>query len=133
MYDTKPEGMVNYLKHYGYHFSKKAYEYAVKQMRFKNDSTGKLERLELYPKEKVDEILHRNNITLENDVMYDAAYVMCMCRADFYRSSITDEAHLARFVKDVIDDVDAVDGQVFNRWYADMVRAGIPIDWDEIM
>lgn len=33
---------------------------------------------------------------------------------------ITDEA---------VDDVDGYDGIVFNRWYADMCRKGVQVDW----
>ena len=46
-------------------------------------------------------------------------------------SSIPDENHLAKYVNDVINDVDGYDGLPFNRWYADMVHKGIPIDWHE--
>ena len=38
-----------------------------------------------------------------------------------------------RYVKDVIDDVDDYDGLVFNRWYTDMCRTGIAIDWEEML
>lgn len=31
--------------------------------------------------------------------------------------------------EDVIDDVDGYDGIAFNRWYADMCRKGIQVDW----
>lgn len=30
-------------------------------------------------------------------------------------------------------DPDGYDGLVFNRWYADMCRQGIPIDWHEFI
>jgi hypothetical protein len=56
-----------------------------------------------------------------------------MCKADFYGSSIVDDAHLVKYVKDVIDDEDGYDGIVFNRWYADMCKKGIPIDWEEML
>lgn len=56
-----------------------------------------------------------------------------MCKADFLGSSVPDEAHLAKYVKDVLDDDDAYDGIVFNRWYADMCRKGIVIDWEEMI
>lgn len=39
----------------------------------------------------------------------------------------------AVFVKDTIDDPDAVDGQVFNMFYSDMCLKGIPIDWEEML
>ena len=37
--------------------------------------------------------------------------------------------HPGYYVKDVIDDVDGYDGIVFNRWYADMCRKGVQVDW----
>ena len=40
-----------------------------------------------------------------------------------------DGLHLCLYVKDVIDDVDGYDGIAFNRWYADMCRKGIQVDW----
>jgi hypothetical protein len=52
---------------------------------------------------------------------------------DFFGSSIIDEKHLALYVKDVIDDKDGYDGIVFNRWYADMVFQGIPIEWEDMV
>ena len=54
-------------------------------------------------------------------------------RADFLGSSIADEAHLALYVRDVVDDPDQADGFIFNRWYADTVRSGIPVDWEGIL
>jgi hypothetical protein len=44
-------------------------------------------------------------------------------------SSVPDGLHLCLYVKDVIDDVDGYDGIAFNRWYADMCRKGIQVDW----
>lgn len=68
-----------------------------------------------------------------NDVPLNYVYVANMCKADFLGSSIDDERHLCLYVKDVIDDPDGYDGLVFNRWYADMCRQGIPIDWHEFI
>lgn len=44
-------------------------------------------------------------------------------------NSVPDGLHLCLYVKDVIDDVDGYDGIAFNRWYADMCRKGIQVDW----
>ena len=49
--------------------------------------------------------------------------------ADYLGSSVPDGLHLCLYVKDVIDDVDGYDGIAFNRWYADMCRKGIQVDW----
>ena len=65
--------------------------------------------------------------------MYDYVYVATMCKADYLRSSIKDENHLALYVKDTIDDVDASNETTFRRWLATMIGNGIPIDWDELL
>ena len=84
-------------------------------------------------KEQVSEILNKYNITLDHNQLFDFVYVYNMGNNDFMGSSIIDERHLAMYVKDVIDDKDAYDGIVFNRWYADTVRLGIPIEWEEML
>ena len=130
-YDEIPDGMRRYLSHYGWHFNKKLYEYAAEQMW--SEKNGKKDPVKAYTKEEIDELMMQNGIELDNDILHDAAYVATMCKADFLGRSITDEAHLAQYVKDYIDDPDAPDGTPMARWYATMVRAGIPVDWYEVL
>ena len=130
-YDTLPEDMINYLRYNGRHFNKKLLDFAVSKMTTKVD--GKEEKLNPITKKQLSDLLDKYSIKLENNVLYDAVYVANMCKADFLGSSIIDEGHLALYVKDVIDDVDGYEGLVFNRWYADTVRKGIPIDWSEVL
>lgn len=80
-----------------------------------------------YTKETVESLLKTNNIRLDNNVGYDAVYVANMAKADFYGSSIADDAHLAKFIKDYLDDPDGYDGIVFTRFYADCIGSGTPI------
>ena len=70
----------------------------------------------------------RHLLKMSNDY-YDAVFVANMCKADYLGSSVPDGLHLCLYVKDVIDDVDGYDGIAFNRWYADMCRKGIQVDW----
>ena len=65
--------------------------------------------------------------------MYDYVFVATMCKADYLGSSIKDENHLALYVKDTIDDVDASNETTFRRWLATMIGNGMPIDWDELL
>lgn len=123
-YDDRPASMKRYLKYYGQHFNKKLCDFAVSQM-----DHGKTP----VPKESVQNILNKHNITLDNNQLFDFVYVYNMGNNDFLGSSILDEKHLALYVKDVIDDEDGYDGIVFNRWYADTVVKGIPIEWDEML
>lgn len=131
-WDDMPRDMKKYLKNYGYHFNKKIYEFAVEHM-FRKKKDGSKERIEPSEKDKVDELLKKHNITLENNVMYDAAYVYSMAIADFFGKSLPNEQYVAMWVRDKIDDVDQPDGYIFNEWYAKMCYAGIPIDWTEFV
>lgn len=131
-YDIRPEGMTNYLRYNGLHFNHKMCDFAVKNMT-KSGVNGKEEKLNPLSKEQVDVILAKYNVTLKNNQLYDYVYIANMVKADFYGSSIEDDKHLALYVKDVIEDIDGPDGFIFNRWYADMCRAGISIDWEEMI
>ena len=124
LYDDRPTDMKRYLKYFGQHFNKRLCQFAVSKMKH-----GKTP----VTKEQVDRVLKKHGITLENNELYDYVYVYNMGNNDFMGSSIADEKHLAMYVKDVIDDIDGYDGIVFNRWYADTVVQGIPIEWNEML
>lgn len=133
MYDEIPDEMRRYLKQYGWHFNKKACEFAVSLMRKKNTTTGTLDRVEIMTKEQVDALLAKYNVNLENNVDYDYIYVANMAKADVYKSSIPDEQHLAMYIKDIVDDVDAGDGEIMREWDAKMTSRGIAVEWDDIL
>ena len=130
-YDIKPEGMINYLRYNGPHFNKKLCEFAVSLMEKKVGNM--MSPIVPMTKDDIDKLLKDNNITIKGGQLYDHVFVANMCKADFLGSSIVDNLHLAMYVKDVLDDDDAYDGIVFNRWYADMCRKGIVVDWDEMI
>lgn len=132
-YGKMPDEMKDYLRHNGWHFNHKAFDYAVSLMK-KKGASDKLEKLaEPYTKEQVDELLKKHGITIENNVGYDAAYVANMVKADFWKSSIEDEMHLAKYIKDTLDDPDGSDGNVMFCWYAKMLRGGMPVYWEDIL
>lgn len=126
-YDQRPQDMIKYLSNYGWHFTRKMCDFATSKM----VKDGK--RLNVLEKSKVDTILKNAGITLENNQLYDYVYVANMAYADFYGSSIVNDSQLAKYIKDVIEDEDGYDGLVFNRWYADMCKLGIAIDWEEMV
>lgn len=127
MYDELPKYMRKYLQNYGWHFNKALCQYAVSLMK----KGGK--PLESLSKEYVDKMLSINGIKLAKNVGNDYVFVANMGKADYYGSSITDEKHLALYIKDTIDDEDAGDGTTMRRWYATMVANGEMIDWEEFI
>ena len=133
IYDDMPIEMKRYISNYGFHFNRKAYNYAVSFMKKRNIKTNHEENVEPYTKAYVDEILTKYNIELKNKIMYDYVFVATMCKADYLGSSIEDERHLALYIKDTIDDVDADSSTTFRRWMQTMIGNGMPIDWSEII
>lgn len=131
--DFMPIEMKAYLRNNGFSFSKRACEWAISQMKKENPATKKEEKIEPWSKEKVDDLLNKHNITLENNIGYNYVYICNMLVADSYKSSIEDELHLAKAIKDKIDDIDASPRLVFKEWITHMDDSGIPIDWESIM
>ena len=70
---------------------------------------------------------------LQDPILYDHVFVANMAKADFYKSSIPDEQHLALYVKDYLEDPDGTDELPFRRWLATMVGIGEPIEWEDIL
>ncbi len=130
--DKYPSGMEDYLAFNGWHFNKKMCEWAVSKM-YKINVAKRKEYISPYTKETVENLLKANNVKLDNEVGYDAVYVANMAKADFYGSSISDDAHLAKFIKDYLDDPDGYEGIVFTRFYADCIGSGTPIMWEDML
>ena len=131
-YDEIPEGMKAYINNYGCHFNKKLCAEAVSRM-YTEDENGNEKHLRPYTKEQIDNLLKSNGIMLKRNKLYDAVYVANMCLNDFFGKAVPDEGHLAMYIRDVIDDPDADEGFVFNRWYADQMFMGNPIEWEEML
>lgn len=132
-YDTYPSGMKNYLSIYGWHFSKKMCEWAVSRMYKKEEENKPEQPNSNYTRDKVDILLKRYDLKLENNKGYDDVYIANMCKFDFLGSSIDNEIKLAQFIKDYIDDADAYEGMPFTRFYADCIGSGTPIIWEDMI
>lgn len=90
--------------------------------------------IKAFTKEQIDEKLTSQNIKLEYNELHDYVYVANMCKADFLGQSVPDDDyHLCLYIKNVIDDPDGYDGQVFYRWLSDVEGMNIHVDWEEFV
>ena len=128
-----PSGMRSYLRAYGYNLNKKACEFAVGKMKRMNPATGKKESVDYMNKDAVEELLKKQGIVIEHNEGYNFVYAANMAKADFWKSSIDDDAHLAKMIKDIIDDADNPGGNLFRKWLADADALGFVIEWDDIL
>lgn len=127
---TFPKGMEEYLQYYGWHFSKRMEEWAASKMY--KEINGKRAYITAYTKEDVEALMERSGVECK-DITYDAVYVANMAKADFLGSSIIDEVHLAKYIKDVCQDPDGYEGMQFTRFYADCIGSGTPINWEDMI
>lgn len=118
-YDIKPKDFINYLRYYGHHFNKKLCEFACKHL-------SKPE----YSKDKINELLKIYQIEIPDTELYDIIYVANWCNSILYGSSISDEKHFMLFIKDLFEKESDL---IFNRWYADMAKKGIAIEWSDMI
>ena len=128
-----PMEMKAYLRNNGFAFSKKACEFAVGLLRKENPATKKEEKIEPWTKDQVEDLLKKHNIVLENNVGYNHVYAANMLKADMFKSSIEDELHLAKAIKDKIDDIDASPRLIFKQWITHADDSGIPIPWEDLL
>lgn len=131
--DKRPYYMDVYLKHHGPHFNKQLLDFAISKMR-KLDINRRDIIIKPFSRDEVEKILLDNNVTIRTkDILNDHVYVANSAKFDLIGSSIEDDLHLARYIKNVIDDSDGYDGMVFSHWYVDMCKKGIPIDWEQMI
>lgn len=113
-----------YLAEMGWHFNEKACDYAVQYLKDKNNKP-----IKPWGKNDVDDMLKRQNVTLEHNKGWDYVYVANMAKSDMDGSPLADEKSITNYVKIVIDDVDAADGEIMGCWYVKMLFRHIPVDW----
>lgn len=125
-----PEDLETYMSYYGAHFNKRLYEFATSLMRKEDKASGRMVKVIPPAMEEVKASLATYNVEIEPNHIYDAMYLSAMVKADYWGSSIEDEEHMARYIKDVICDPDGYDGIVFCRFIADCTAKGIAVFWD---
>lgn len=120
----QPSAKEMYIAEMGWHFNEKACQYAVQYLKDRNNKP-----IKPYSKEEVDELLKKQNVTLSNNKGWDYVYVANMAKSDMDGSPLADDKSIANYIKIVIDDVDAADGEIMGCWYVKMIFRHIPVDW----
>lgn len=129
--DKFPSGMEEYLSYYGWHFSKKMFEWATSRM-YKKSGDSK-QYIDVITKDHFEEMLKAYRVQLDCTFEYDCLYVVNMAKADFYGSSLQDERALLLYVKDYTEDPDGYEGLPFTRFYADCIGSGVAIPWEDVI
>lgn len=120
----QPSAKEMYIAEMGWHFNEKACQYAVQYLKDRNNKP-----IKPYSREEVDELLKKQNVTLEKNKGWDYVYVANMAKSDMDGSPLADDKSIANYIKIVIDDADAADGEIMGCWYVKMIFRHIPVDW----
>ena len=120
----QPSAKEMYIAEMGWHFNERACQYAVQYLKDRNNKP-----IKPYSKEDVDEMLKKQNVTLEKNKGWDYVYVANMAKSDMDGSPLADDKSIANYIKIVIDDADAADGGIMGCWYVKMIFRHIPVDW----
>ena len=113
-----------YLAENGWHFTKKACDYAVQFLRGKDGKP-----IKTMSKEDVDAMLAKYGVKLEKNKGWDYVYVANMAKSDMDTGSQPDEKGIVMYVRMLIDDPDAADGEIMACWYTKMLFRHLPVDW----
>lgn len=117
-----------YTDMYGYHFSKKLYEWAVYMMLDRNGN-----KIEPEPKQEVMSWLNMQGVTIRNNKGWDVPYTKAMMVADYWGSSITNDKQLALAIKDFLDDLDGNPCKAFDHFVVDYKAKSEPIFWEDFL
>lgn len=126
--DLTPEGYREYKRQHGPHFSRQLCEFAVSRMTRDDDQP-----ITPMQKREVEKLLKDSGVSLSNNSGYDHVFVANMGLADYLGDSVPDMEHLAKYVKNVIDDPDGYEGIAFCRWLADCVAKRVDVPWEEMI
>lgn len=118
-YDIKPKEFLNYLRYYGEHFNKKLCEFACRQ----------LTNLQ-YTKDSLETLLKNHNVEIKNGTTWDILYIANWYNNLLYGSGTLNEQGLVVFLRNIFDKESDL---LFNRWYADMAKQGITIEWADMI
>lgn len=126
--DLTPEGYREYVRKHGRHFSEGLCEFAVGMMKGEDEKP-----ITPMKKEEVDALLKEFKVEVKNGREHDTVFVANMGMADYLGDSVPDMEHLAKYVRNVIDDPDGYEGIAFGRWVADMCHKHVEVPWEEFV
>ena len=78
-------------------------------------------------------MLEEFGVEVKGATEYDTVFVANMGLADYLGSSVPDMEHLARYIRDVIDDPDGYEGIAFGRWFSDMCNKRVEVPWEDLI
>lgn len=126
--DLIPEGFKEYKRRHGCHFSASLCEFAVSRMEGEDGKPVKA-----LTRQEVERLLKESKVEIRNLKGHDHVFVANMGLADYLGDSVPDMEHLARYVKDVLDDPDGYEGIAFCRWLADCIGKKVEVPWEEML
>lgn len=113
-------------------FSKSLAEWAIGNMRFEDESTGAMKRIQARKLQDVKDTLAEHKIDIPTEYCYTAWYLFNMAIADYPKTCKTDEDR-CNFVEETLFDPDGCHENVLDCFVTKMCNAGVPIHWEDYL
>lgn len=113
-------------------FSKALAEWAVSNMRVKDNATKTMKPIRERTIDEVKELLKKFNVDIPSEFVYTAYYLFNMTIADYQKSLKTDEQRIA-FVEETICDPDCCPEAVLECFATKMMLIGKPVFWENYL
>ena len=110
-------------------FSRKLAEWAVGNMRVKDEQTKQMRPLQAVGSAQMQDALRMNGVELPESFLYTAWYLYNMTYAD-YQKTITTDRQRATFVEETLCDPDCCPEAVLECFVAKMRLMRVPIYWE---
>lgn len=110
-------------------FSRKLAEWAVGNMRVKDEQTKQMRSLQAVGIAQMQDSLRMNGVELPESFLYTAWYLYNMTYAD-YQKTITTDRQRATFVEETLCDPDCCPEAVLECFVAKMRLMRVPIYWE---
>ncbi len=127
---TEEEAM--YMQAYQGHFSRKLASWAIGNMEYEDEATGRMKQVSVRSVDDVMEILKANDVKITQENIYDAWYLYHMTIADYQESLQTDKQR-SLYIEETICDPDGDPTNILACFVAKMCNKGVPIHWEMFM
>lgn len=117
--------------HHG-QFSKKLADYAIRNMKYKDEVTNTMKPLVPHPIEEMEESMKKYGVRIPEEAVYTAWYLYNMTYAD-YRKALPTSDVKCYFVDETINDPDCDPAAVLACFHAKMDIKGLPINWERFI
>lgn len=126
------EGEAQYMDQNKGRFSRTLAEWAISNMRRKDETTGVMKPITRHSVEELEEVFRQMGLRIKEEDIYTAWYLYNMCYAD-YPKSLPSKQAIVYHIQETLYDPDCCPEAVLACFRAKMDVMGVPIHWERML